>query len=563
MSADIPMARLFDLTGLVLGGRYEVLRKLGEGGMASVYEGRRIGLRNRVAIKVLKPDLCEDPTNIKRFLREAKAASVIEHDNIVDIVDFGEVDVLPVYYVMEFLEGEDLKDVIKKLGPLPWEQFGPILLQICSALAAAHDAGIVHRDVKPANIYLVARHGEPPLVKVLDFGIAKVVDNGRGMTKGMTMTNGILGTVAYMAPEQARGEQLDARTDIYQLGVVMYQALTGTVPFSGRNPFVVLGQHVNDPPRPPREIRPDIPQAVESIILTCLSKDPAERFQSMRALRNAALGLVPRQPEHRDPLPPPSVAPVALGDGAMGWAPPQGNDLRPAHTITETEKLGSGSHRTVPPATALAADSLPSGVATEAIPRGSAARAVRTTAPPGLAHPRVTAPAGTSAGADRRPATATAPDPTYRIAQTDPRPRASMLAIGFGVGVACMAVLAVGYVVTIEVRRDETPVAPELGPQVIEAAPITPAPTPVIPSRPTGAALAPPAPSPEPVDAVEEPPAPEPRPTSRRPPRPPRPRDTRTDPSPAPTPTPAPRETPPPPTTPEIHPDLKNAYPDQ
>ena len=234
---DAAIARAHDLTGAVLGGRYEVLGKLGVGGMASVYEGRRVGLRNRVAIKVLRSELCEDPTNVKRFLREARASSVIEHENIVDIVDFGSTESLPVYFVMEFLEGHDLRKEIKKNGPMPWSRARPILQQLVSALAAAHDKAIVHRDVKPANIFLVRRANGEDFVKVLDFGIAKVVEETLGgLTQGHTMTNGLLGTVAYMAPEQARGGTIDARTDIYAVGVMAYQVLTGRVPFKGPTP---------------------------------------------------------------------------------------------------------------------------------------------------------------------------------------------------------------------------------------------------------------------------------------------------------------------------------------
>jgi len=300
MTGDALSPRL-ELSGSILGGRYEVLEKLGEGGMATVYRGRRLGLSHRVAIKVLKPDLAAADRSVRRFLREARAASLIDHPNIVSIVDFGEVkDESPVYFVMEFLEGRDLKRVIVDEGPLPWLRVREIALQVTDALGAAHRVGIVHRDVKPGNIFVVERDGQPRFVKMLDFGIAKVVEAGRGLTKGMTLTNGLIGTVAYMAPEQARNQTLDARTDVYQLGIVLYQSLTGQVPFSGGNPFAVLERHVHERPQPLRARGLGIPEELESIVLTCLAKAPDERFQSMAALRRALLEL---EPGAKAPLP--------------------------------------------------------------------------------------------------------------------------------------------------------------------------------------------------------------------------------------------------------------------
>jgi len=296
---DVVTPRLFELSGSVLGGRYEVLEKLGEGGMATVYAGRRKGLSRRVAIKVLKRHLAADPHNVRRFLREARAASLIGHENIVDILDFGEPERLPVYFVMEFLEGQDLKALLAAQGALPWDRVRDIALQITAALEAAHGHGIVHRDIKPGNIFVVAVAGSER-VKVLDFGIAKIVEEGRGLTKGLTQTKGLIGTVTYMAPEQARSGELDQRTDVYQLGVVLYQMLVGEVPFAGGNPFSVLERHVNERPQPLRARVPGIPEELECIVLTCLAKRPSERFQSMAALRGALRNF---DPDAKAPLP--------------------------------------------------------------------------------------------------------------------------------------------------------------------------------------------------------------------------------------------------------------------
>jgi len=298
---------LFELSGSVIGGRYAVHEKLGEGGMGTVYAGARQGLHRKVAIKVLKPELAGDPLNVRRFLREARAASVIAHENIVEIIDFGQLERHPVYFVMEFLDGQDLKARLAQAGALPWRETLAIVLQVATALEAAHAHGIVHRDIKPGNIFIERRlrPEADPWVKVLDFGIAKVIEDGRGLTRGATTTaQGILGTVAYMAPEQARSGTLDGRTDIYQLGAVLYQMLVGQVPFAGSNPFVVLDRHVNEAPKPLRAWRSDIPQELESIVLTCLAKRPDERFQSMTALLQALRQL---DADAEAPIPAPSL----------------------------------------------------------------------------------------------------------------------------------------------------------------------------------------------------------------------------------------------------------------
>jgi len=334
---DAVIARTHDLTGVVLGGRYEVLGKLGVGGMASVYEGRRVGLHNRVAIKVLRPDLCEDPSNVKRFLREARASSVIEHENIVDIVDFGPTESQPVYFVMEFLDGIDLRQEIKSRGSMGWSRARRILAQIVDALSAAHDKAIVHRDVKPANIFLIERNGDE-VAKVLDFGIAKVVEAQMGgLTHAHTVTNGLLGTVAYMAPEQARGGTIDARTDIYAVGCVAYQMLTGQVPFTGNNPYVVLERHVTEPARSPRELVADVPPEAEAIVLRCLEKSPDDRFQSMAELGEAiAYGTTLEYGKGVNPR------------HAPGWNAPHPEAVHASNGSPQqhaTEALGSGSSR--------------------------------------------------------------------------------------------------------------------------------------------------------------------------------------------------------------------------
>jgi len=275
------------LIGRVIDRRYRIVRLIGEGGMGCVYEGVHEVLGRRVAIKTLKPRLAYDPKSCERFLREAKAASRIVHPNVVQILDFGDPLDGSVYFVMEYLEGEDLGERLHRQGALPWARARPILLQMVSALGAAHDAGIVHRDIKPGNCFIEAKPGGIDEVKLLDFGIAKAAWDGEGDGEQLTGTGEVFGTASYMSPEQARCEPLDARSDVYSLGVVAYEMLTGRVPFSGPSAIVVLAQHLREQPTPPRAIDPSIPAAVEAMVLGAMAKDRNARISSMAALEQA------------------------------------------------------------------------------------------------------------------------------------------------------------------------------------------------------------------------------------------------------------------------------------
>jgi tRNA A-37 threonylcarbamoyl transferase component Bud32 len=274
-----------DLVGTVLADRYKVISILGDGGMGKVYLGEHVTLRKKVAVKVLKQEFCHDRTNVERFLQEARAASMIRHENIVDIMDFGQVPGGSVFFVMELLEGSDLSDLLKAIGKLPWLRTRNILLQVVRALRAAHESGIIHRDMKPANVFLIDRGGAHDYVKVLDFGIAKVDDQSTGLTR----TGAVFGTAGYMAPEQACGDPVDGRTDVYAVGCMMFELLTGRTPFPGNNFMRVLTQHMNEPPPPPRDVCPDadISDEVETIILTALAKKPEDRFPDMGAFERA------------------------------------------------------------------------------------------------------------------------------------------------------------------------------------------------------------------------------------------------------------------------------------
>ena len=283
-----------DLSGNLLLDRYRLLSKLGEGGMGTVYLAEHVTIKKRCAIKLLNPEYAHKQDLVERFLQEARAASMIAHENVVEITDFGAAHG-SVFFVMEMLIGEDLADTIRREAPLPWSRVAPIALQICRALAAAHNKGIVHRDMKPENCFRVERHGNSDFIKVLDFGIAKVTsdDESEGTGPRLTSTGMIFGTPTYMSPEQAQGQRVDLRSDIYALGIILYELLTAKVPFSADNFMGILTKHMFDEPMAPSEAAPyaDISPEVEAIVLKALQKERAYRFQTMEELSAAILAV--------------------------------------------------------------------------------------------------------------------------------------------------------------------------------------------------------------------------------------------------------------------------------
>jgi eukaryotic-like serine/threonine-protein kinase len=265
-------------TGAILGGRYDIRGFIGKGAMARVYLAEDLETREPVAIKVL--DTLSGRGNIReRFLREARAASRVIHDNIVRILDLGvRPDGAP-YLVLEFLYGESLGDLLRREGHLTSDIALPILRQAAAGLAAAHRAGIIHRDVKPDNIYLVGEPGDPYAVKVLDFGLAKMETQS-----GFTQAGVAVGTMEYMAPEQVVTDRSDARTDVYGLGIVMYRMYTGELPFVAKEDADLLAHQLLTPVPPPSRKRADIDHRTEQVMLTTLRKSPESRYPSMDAL---------------------------------------------------------------------------------------------------------------------------------------------------------------------------------------------------------------------------------------------------------------------------------------
>src|SRR3954470_8684599 len=292
-----------------LGDRYEVGPVLGFGGMAEVHAGRDVRLGRDVAIKVLRADLARDPTFQSRFRREAQSAASLNHPAIVAVYDTGEDmqdGVVSPYIVMEYVEGRTLRQVIEAEGRLLPQRALEITGQICTALDQAHRAGIVHRDVKPGNVMLTPS-GE---VKVMDFGIARAV-TGTGAT--MTQTASIIGTAHYLSPEQARGEHVDARSDVYSTGCLLYELVTGAPPFSGDTAVSVAYQHVREDPVPPSRVESDVSAAMDAIVLKSLAKNPANRYQTAADMRADLERALAGRPVEATPI---------LADDAAALMPP-------------------------------------------------------------------------------------------------------------------------------------------------------------------------------------------------------------------------------------------------
>jgi beta-lactam-binding protein with PASTA domain len=282
----------------VLGERYEIGGVLGRGGMAEVHRGRDLRLGREVAVKVLRSDLARDPSFQVRFRREAQAAASLNHPAIVAVYDTGE-DRTPMgatpYIVMEYVEGETLRDVLRREGHLSPERAMSLSADICGALDFSHRNGIVHRDVKPGNVMITPQGA----VKVMDFGIARAVSDSAAT---MTSTAAVIGTAQYLSPEQARGEGVDARSDVYSLGCLLYELVTGAPPFTGDSPVAVAYQHVREDPRLPSSINPQVPAELDAILLKAMSKNPANRYQSAADMRNDLLRALAGQRVEATPV---------------------------------------------------------------------------------------------------------------------------------------------------------------------------------------------------------------------------------------------------------------------
>jgi serine/threonine-protein kinase len=288
--ADNSQKLKVDLVGRILADRYRIMRLLGEGGMGQVYEAQHVNINKRFAIKLLRPEIVSNPEAVARFRQEAWSASSIGHENIIEIDDFATLPDGSVYLAMEFLDGMSLADKMRESTMIPVTDGLDISMQVSHGLGAAHDKGIIHRDMKPENIFVAVKR-ERTLVKILDFGIAKV--SGHEGQK-MTRTGAIFGTPHYMSPEQALGKTLDHRSDIYSVGVIMYEVFTGRVPFEAESFMGILTKHIMAQAVPPRQMAPerDIPYEVESLIMRAMAKEPNDRIQTMHDLAAEIEGLL-------------------------------------------------------------------------------------------------------------------------------------------------------------------------------------------------------------------------------------------------------------------------------
>ncbi len=267
----------------LLDGQFQILQKIGSGGMGAVYKAAQPAMNRMVAVKILHPKLTNRKDLVSRFRREARAMSHLTHPNTVKVFLYGDLDDGSLYIVMEYLDGKNLNQVVRKEGPLPIERAIPVLIQVCGALQEAHLQGIIHRDLKPENIFLSNNGGLKDYPKVLDFGLAKVTE--REMRPGsimLTQEGMVFGTPEFMSPEQAQGKPLDARSDIYSLAVILYEVLTGKLPFDARTPMEYIQMHVTRPPIPIDERVPGrrFPDGFDSVMRKALEKRPEDRYGS-------------------------------------------------------------------------------------------------------------------------------------------------------------------------------------------------------------------------------------------------------------------------------------------
>jgi serine/threonine-protein kinase len=270
------------LLNQVIDGRYKVSRRLGEGGMSYVYQGRDQQAGIDVAIKVLTPRLAGDPGSVQRLMREAQLARRFDHPNVCRILHVGESSDGMFYLIMPYLRGESLNDAETRRGPYPVDEAAMLMVQVCQGLQHAHDLGVIHRDLKPENIMLVPDDSVPGGIRavVMDFGLGKALQPDPDLVR-LTQTGIILGTPEFMSPEQVRGEKIDARSDIFALGVVAFELFTGQLPFAGRTSQESMLARLRGKPRSARSVRPDLPARAEAVLARALALKPEQRYQSM------------------------------------------------------------------------------------------------------------------------------------------------------------------------------------------------------------------------------------------------------------------------------------------
>lgn len=298
------------MIGSIIGNIYQITEKLGEGGMGAVYKGIDLNLQRPVAIKVLRSDLANQQSLVERFRIEAVTLARLNHPNIATLYAFltqkGQY-----FMIMEFVVGETLDDILRRKGAMPYIEAIPIFCQSLEGMDHAHQNGIVHRDIKPANLMVVKEH-RGLRVKVMDFGIARILGSNR-----MTRTGGVIGTLHYMSPEQAQSLDTDARSDIYSLGILLYEMLTGRVPFNSHSEYELMKSHIEKPPPPLRSINAQIPEDVENAVLKAIAKSPADRFQSVTEFRDTLQAILNQAPQVKVTEVEPLIIPVTKKEGPI------------------------------------------------------------------------------------------------------------------------------------------------------------------------------------------------------------------------------------------------------
>jgi serine/threonine-protein kinase len=508
MVADVHR-RSEDLVGQIVEGRYKIERIIGKGGMGTVYACRHVVVGKVAAMKVLKTGVERSDGVLQRFVREAQTANLLKSRHIVEVSDFGQLPSGAFFVVMELLEGQDLAHAMR--AGLGRREMVHVFTQVAETLQLAHERGIVHRDLKPDNVFLVHEGGDPLFVKLLDFGIAKIL-HGEGNTSGLTETGVILGTPYYMSPEQARAEAVDHRSDIYALGVMMYRAFAGRLPFVADSTMGVLTRHITEAPQPPSEIS-QVDQATERMILRCLAKKPEYRFQSMREVADA-LRLVPLEPV------PPLREQSTVYDGPRT---PVGSQPMPsgAHPRASYTPQASGPHVQMPSgpyppastpyppasgpyAPVSAGTPQPSGPHAQ-VPSGAYAATAYDTRVSSGAHPAVPVVVGvapvvastgtmTSLHTPDGGAAASGPivvaEPTTRglAANSVPTPARSSNALLLLVGAVSMAAIGAVAAFFLVARRAPAPAGPAPTIVVVNAPPVAPIPSATATSAATASA---------------------------------------------------------------------------
>ncbi|GAB4536443.1 MAG: hypothetical protein Tsb0020_51270 [Haliangiales bacterium] len=332
--------------GVILNNRFVVESKLGEGGFGAVYRGKQLGTGRQVALKLLHPEMTQDDNLVARFRREGLVMCNLKDAHTVTTYDFDSTAEGTLFIAMELLEGRSLHEIFHAEAPIDWRRMFGIVSQMCTSLAEAHAQGIVHRDLKPENIYLESRPGDPEFVKVLDFGIAKVMRGDGTQTPQLTATGQTLGTLEYMSPEQLMGKELDGRSDVYTVGVLAYELITARLPFpDAKGPAALITAQLREVPEPPSQVNPGagIPAAVDAVILKMLSKDKADRFTDVDDLRLAVAEVLSTGYWSQDQ----AAAPKAEMAAAPGRPPPPPPNYQSYQALAERRGGASGEPRTL------------------------------------------------------------------------------------------------------------------------------------------------------------------------------------------------------------------------